>query len=621
MKKKEVAIVFGITRDYAFALANVLTGIKRHHNKQIWDSIIVYHDGISKNDKKILNSILKCNFILFDTNYVDKYNLDKRSVEAYSLLVFSKFLCFDLLRRYKKVIWHDVDILVQKNFSGLLEYANESGLALTITDSNFFVESNFYKTVPGYSMYSLLFNSGVVVMSDRLSGFEQYTEWCFKKSNELSGVLRYPDQGILNLLVQEFNINVEKIDILKYCCHPDRATYRDAIIIHAYGSNKFWNSKKLSEQFPEWTENHKKWVELDGSKIPGETDKVSVIMSVYNRADFLVESIESILNQTHKNLEIVIVVEYSDQQSSINKIINSIDSDKIITINNNNKLGFAASLNVAMDNCTGKYIARMDDDDISEPNRIERQVNYLNDHEDIGICGTFIQCFGNCNDKWHYVPTDSEDCKIQLLFCTSLYHPTVMIRRDVIERNKLFYDPAYFTEDYELWSRVIKYTKIANIPEYLLRYRTSSTNVTINNSEKVHESHISIMKKQFMEYLDLNLNNDELQIINKRIDVVEHSYNRNEAMRFRLSVYEKIINANSKTGFYNQEQLVRYLGKEKHDTFGVNRLSKQFLKSILRPVRDRFEKFVLNRMRNLDNRVSNLETKVKSIENSGWNKE
>lgn len=616
MKKKEVAIIFGITKDYAFALANVLIGMKKHHKKPIWDDIIVYHDGISENDKKILNSILKCDFILFDTSYVKKYNLDKRSIEAYSLLVFSKFLCFDLLKQYKKVIWHDVDILIQKNFSGLLDYANESGLALTLTDSNFFIESNFYKTVPGYSMYSLLYNSGVVVLSDKLSGYERYTEWCFEKTNELSGVLRYPDQGILNLLIQDFNIHVEKIDILKYCCHPDRAAYRDATIVHAYGSNKFWNSKKLSEQFPEWTKNHKEWVGLDGSSFPEGGDKVSIIMSVYDRVDFLVESVESMLGQTYKNIEIIIVVEYSKQQSNINKIINRIDSDKIIIINNKKKLGFAASLNVAINNCAGKYIARMDDDDISEPDRIERQVSYLNNHEDVGICGTFIQCFGNSSDKWHYVPTDSEDCKIQLLFCTSLYHPTVMMRRDVIRKNKLFYDPAYFTEDYELWSRVIKYTKIANIPEYLLRYRTSNSNVTINNSEKVHESHVSIMKKQFEEYLDLHLTNDELQIINKRIDVVEHSYNWHEAMKFRESVYEKIIDANSKNGFYNQDRLIHYLGKDKNDNLGVVRLLERVAKRLLRPVRDRFERFVLNRMRSLDHRVSNLETKIKSFENN-----
>jgi glycosyltransferase involved in cell wall biosynthesis len=524
-------------------------------------------------------------------------------------LVLSRFFCFDLLKKYKKVIWHDVDILIQKDFSGLLKYGEKSGFALTLTDSNFYIESNFYRTIPGYSMYTLLYNAGIMVLSDKLKGYEKFTDWCFNKVNELASDLRYMDQGVINLLIQEFSIDIEDIDILKYCCHPDRPECKDADIVHAYGTNKFWNSKKLAERFPEWVANDEEWQLLEGSGLSDDEDRVSVVMSVYDRPDYLIESIDSILSQTHNNLEIIIVVEYSKRQHEINNLIKSIKSDKITIINNKEKLGFAASLNVGIESSTGKYIARMDDDDIAEPIRIERQVKFLNKYLDIGICGSFIQCFGNYRDKWVEVPTNPEACKVQLLFCTALYHPTVMMRRDVIIENNLFYDPNYFTEDYELWSRAIMCTKITNIPEYLLRYRTSNKNITINNSEKVHNSHLQVMKKQFKEYLDLDLSIDELQIINKRIDVTQYTFNRKQALAFRKSVYNKIIRANNKIGFYDKKILRLYLERSntKHT---LVKFSKKAVKRVLRPVRNKLDSFVLYRLRDIDNRISVIESKT-----------
>lgn len=612
-KKKKLAIVFGITNDYSFALANVLIGMKRHHKKYFWDDIIVFHEDLPKKDQKLLNSILPCKFVVFDNSRVDVKKLNPVTVKTYSVPTLSRFYCFDLLNEYSKVIWHDVDILIQKDFSGLLKYGEKSGFALTQTDSSFYVESNFFRPIKGYSMYKVLYNAGIIVISDKLKGYELFTDWCFDKLNEIAPDIRWLDQGPLNLLIEEFNIDVEHIDILKYCCHPDRPTYKDAAIIHAYGSNKFWNSTKLQSQFPEWVKNNNVWQSIQKTTYEKHNEKVSIILSVYDRFDHLAESIQSLINQTYQNIEIIVVVEFSSKQKAVNKLLNKINNGTIIIVNNKKRLGFAESLNIGIKTSTGTFIARMDDDDISELNRIERQVEYLRDNPEIGIVGSYIQCFGKYKDRWDSVPIDPEECKAHMLFSTSLYHPTIMMRRNIIEKYNLYYDPNYFTEDYELWSRAIKYTKISNIPEYLVKYRTAENNITAISSDKVHNSHISVMKKQLKEYLNLNLNFDELQTINRRIDIAANAYHPEAVLEIRRQAYLKIVNANNKLKFYDKKALNKIIGEQSNS--GTRIKIKKIAKKSLKPFLSRLERYILNRQINLESRVGKLESDISLLKN------
>ena len=131
----------------------------------------------------------------------------------------------------------------------------------------------------------------------------------------------------------------------------------------------------------------------------------------------------------------------------------------------------------------GEYIARMDADDISMPTRFEKQVAYLDANPDIGILGTLIEGFGLVNALGIQKPV------VELAdFVDNNYvaHPTVMMRRSIVRKYKFRYDPEYkHVEDYELWMRMIKVTKIHNIMEVLLRYRVSGSNVsTINQLEQ-----------------------------------------------------------------------------------------------------------------------------------------
>ena len=412
--KKELAIVFGITSDYDFALANVLIGIKKHFNYKNEYDIIVYHDGLNEEIKETLNKIMPCTFFKFKSRVNEKL-LSEENLKLYSNMCLARFECFDLLKKYRKVIWHDVDILIQDNFSELLKLGEKSGLAMTYTDIDFLTEANFNEIIPNYNMFLPLLNSGIMVFGDKLSRYEEMTNWCYKKLSELNKKVRYLDQGILNLLVQEYNINVEPIDINKFCCHPARKNYKKASIIHAYGFDKFWNANYLYEKFPEWQSNLLEWAKLKKEYYfenrKDEKPLVSVIMSIFKRVSFLDEAIESILNQTFANFELLIVVEYSEEQENINNYIFKKFKDKRIRIiNNKERLGFAESLNVGIKSAKGKYIARMDDDDISLPLRFEKQVNFLEKNKDI----TFSFRQGITSD----LIKGLKDSKYDVVFCS-----------------------------------------------------------------------------------------------------------------------------------------------------------------------------------------------------------
>lgn len=579
-QKKALALVFGITKNFDFALANVLFGIKEKSKLKNFD-IIVYHDGLSEEKKKCLNNILLCEFIEYANNIVTS-ELDQENLKLYSNMCLARYECFDLLHEYETVIWNDVDILIQGDLRGLLEYGQKSGIAMTFTDIGFLTEANFNGLVDEYNMCLPLINSGIIVLTDKLSNYEKMKDWCYSTLKKYAKKLKYLDQGVLNLLVQEFKINVEAIDIAKYCCHPERQYSKDACIVHSYGYDKFWNSVALKEKFPSWCENDNKWVselinyrKQNISPIPS----VSVVMSVYERYTYLKEALESILNQTYQDIEVIIVLEHSSKQTEISNFIKKFVDDRIVIIKNDVKLGFAESLNVGIRAAKGKYVARMDDDDISLPWRLEKQYEYLESHQDVGILGTSVHLFMN-KDYDIYPETNSEKIKTRTLINNQMFHPTIMMRKDIIEKYNLFYSKNYKTEDAELWSRAVKYVKMSNLSEVLLNYRVCNENETSTAIFDVLKSDISIIDKQLKENLNLSLTEKELYLVCGRVS--NYGYvNNKELLQQKKKACLKIYNANKKCKYYNEQYLAEVLELNKQSVV------KKIGKTILRPVYSR----------------------------------
>lgn len=208
---------------------------------------------------------------------------------------------------------------------------------------------------------------------------------------------------------------------------------------------------------------------------------VSVLLPVYNAEKFLRESIQSILDQTYINLELLIFDDGStDKTRQIASQFSQSDS-RIRLFTEDNNQGIVSALNRGLESSKGKYIARMDADDICLPPRIEKQVEYLELNPEIGLLGCRIQYIDEYG-KLTLLPDFSfhGDVEIRwnLNFLNPFYHPTVMFRKSIIEKNELRYDPhAIHVEDYELWGRYLMFSKGENLPEILLHYRIHSDSV------------------------------------------------------------------------------------------------------------------------------------------------
>ena len=234
-------------------------------------------------------------------------------------------------------------------------------------------------------------------------------------------------------------------------------------------------------------------------------NKVTVLMPVYNAGEYLKEAIESILKQTFTNLTLLIIDDCSTDGSA--NVAKSFDDQRIKLLVNQKNLGLSASLNIGIENASTKYIARMDQDDISLPNRIEEQLNFMEANRDIGVCGTYIEAFSPSGSRLKKFPIKDADIKVMLLFNSPLAHPTVMIRKEILDKYELKYDSNYDgAEDYDLWERMSKFTRMENIPKVLFRYRLHQSQLSRISPTK----QAKVDKIQKRQYDRLNIEKDDL---------------------------------------------------------------------------------------------------------------
>lgn len=196
--------------------------------------------------------------------------------------------------------------------------------------------------------------------------------------------------------------------------------------------------------------------------------KVSVIMSAYNEEDSIARAIESILNQTYKNFEFIIINDGSTDRTE--KIIKEYQNkDKRIHLISKENTGLADSLNIGIKNSSGEYIARMDADDISDEKRLEIQVEFLDNNPEIALVGSWCYLIDLANNKKIECrpPTSDKEIRRYMQKDNPFIHSSIMMRRSVIEETG-GYELIKGMEDYELWIRIAKNHKVANIPLFLI---------------------------------------------------------------------------------------------------------------------------------------------------------
>ena len=279
---------------------------------------------------------------------------------------------------------------------------------------------------------------------------------------------------------------------------------------------------------------------------------VSVIIPCYNCEKYLMEAIDSIITQTYKHLEIIIINDGSTDNtvSIINDLIKK--DSRIVYIDNHQNIGLIASLNKGIASATGKYIARMDSDDVSLSNRIDMQVRYMEEHPKIAVCGTnsiIINENGDVIEKSH-LPISESDNRCFMAFSSTLYHPTVMIRTECI-KEELYDEKFKYAEDYELWCRMIfsRSENVVNLPDYLFKYRKVGSSVSSQNTDaqwrtsaKVFD-YYNIVPEEYRElHKQLFFLRDKMKISLKMKKYVAKVMNQIKGYSFELQfvVIEKI---------------------------------------------------------------------------------
>ncbi|MDE9563743.1 glycosyltransferase [Xenorhabdus bovienii] len=227
--------------------------------------------------------------------------------------------------------------------------------------------------------------------------------------------------------------------------------------------------------------------------------KISVLMSVYNGEKYLEEAIDSILSQTFEDYELIIIDDGSTDSSP--SILSSYaEKDmRVKVITNENNIGLILSLNKGLYMASSNLVARMDADDIAIPERLKIQVDFMQNHPDIVVCGGFTTYLENPT-KGDIHATSHEGIVAECFFHCPVAHPTVMMRKDKILELTDGYDPNdLYAEDYGLWSRLImsKRARFANINKPLLNYRTHPNNPRFEYKKKQKKTAVTIQQKMF----------------------------------------------------------------------------------------------------------------------------
>ena len=203
--------------------------------------------------------------------------------------------------------------------------------------------------------------------------------------------------------------------------------------------------------------------------------KLSVLLPNYNNAPFLKDCFDSIFKQTFQDFEIIVVDDGSTDGSK--EILNELSQQpKVKVIFKENNSGIVDTMNVGLDHVNSDYVIRMDGDDLMPPERFEILVNFMDEHPDVGVCGSAIRCFGITEDLFSY-PADWKLNKANLVFGHSVGHASCIFRASLFTENNIRYTEDFkLMEDYDLFYRLKDLVKMTSVSEELYLYRITEKN-------------------------------------------------------------------------------------------------------------------------------------------------
>jgi FkbM family methyltransferase len=267
--KKRALVTGGTCKDIA-AMAVFVVNIKKT-NPNLVDEIVIFHDGVSEKDQKLMNSIFPCRFIRYEFPNYDPANFNDIINKYFSPMVFCKYECFRLLNEYRIVIWSDYDVVVLQDLSELLSRTDQIDAEMLIADGTFlesFTDSIETYLLEGYDLQGPGICSSLFVLFDSFEKYQECYEWCIQKARELGRYLYAGDQAVINMLLQEFNIKPYRLSGELYSSNPLHDIITDKTkILHAYKHPKFWSGLHNDA----WEQNYQDWIKIGGSKLATRT--------------------------------------------------------------------------------------------------------------------------------------------------------------------------------------------------------------------------------------------------------------------------------------------------------------------------------------------------------------
>ena len=294
--------------------------------------------------------------------------------------------------------------------------------------------------------------------------------------------------------------------------------------------------------------------------------EISVVMAVYNGEEYIEDAIDSILKQSFADFEFIIINDGSTDNSLYIIQTYMATDDRIIVISNENK-GLPASLNEGIALAKGKYIARMDADDISFFDRFQKQYEFMENHPEVGVCGSSALLLGKKSSKQYIMrhPKKHESLTVRLLFSVCFIHPTVIIRKCILDNLDYVYNTDFKnSQDYELWARLVDKTKFHNLQEPLLYYRDVKQGITAKvNSNGLHYRYPLVRRVQEMQLKKINVHlNDDESLNHFRLALNSEMAGLNESAKNIKKHLFKLICANHNKRIHSQSDLYSFLSRK-----------------------------------------------------------
>jgi Glycosyltransferases involved in cell wall biogenesis len=282
---------------------------------------------------------------------------------------------------------------------------------------------------------------------------------------------------------------------------------------------------------------------------------ISVIMPAYNSEKYVDSAVKSILNQTLTDFEFIIIDDTSTDGTSDK--LKRINDKRVRIITNSVNLGNYPSRNIGIKISAGEFICVMDADDLALPYRLERQIHFMMNNPDVGICSTWFRRFGFGGNIPVSYPSDEEWLKIKFIENNYCLHPGLCIRRRLFpDEESLLYNEDYrYASDYDFVSRNLKRFRICNIPEILMEYRVHPTQISsLKFAEQ--QKYADQIRIDYLANINLFLDDRERAV---HLSLVKSEYNLSFDFNEYISWCNKMLENNFHKQFFNNDFLARYL--------------------------------------------------------------